>query len=549
MDTQNQSPQTALVDKIKQSTNILVTVSTNPTVDQLAACIGLTLWLNKAGKHATAVFSGDVPSTLEFLQPADTLEKNTDSLRDFIISLDKSKADKLRYKVEDRVVKVFITPYRTSLTADDLEFSQGDFNVDMVLALGATSQADLDVAVTAHGRILHDATVATITNGGASELGSINWDDASASSLSELAVDVGNQVAKDELDGQIATSLLTGIVAQTERFSNAKTTPQTMSISAQLMSNGANQQLVATKLDEGNVSEESESLPIVDEGDQQSTENSDGSLEIEHDAASQETPEEPMELPAPSDNEEDTELGAEEQSLISQARATGDVADSAPTEKQAGHSSRLVINPPSLGGTLTANSRPEEELTAAVNPLEGGKESPLLSHNAEPASPIGAGTLAEIEAAVDSPHLQNLPQESSVDSALEQVEAAHRESSSTEPLQPIEALNAQPIDLTPEQPDASDTPQAPAAQGASSTEFNPGAFEVMNDPDPPKPPVNPILTAPVDQPFTLPVPGGPTAPPVLSIPPANPVPPTSTAAGPTAPPPVPPPLMPPGFGQ
>ncbi|HPG37431.1 MAG TPA: hypothetical protein PK865_01405, partial [Candidatus Saccharibacteria bacterium] len=168
MDTQNQSPQTALVDKIKQSTNILVTVSTNPTVDQLAACIGLTLWLNKAGKHATAVFSGDVPSTLEFLQPADTLEKNTDSLRDFIISLDKSKADKLRYKVEDRVVKVFITPYRTSLTAEDLEFSQGDFNVDMVLALGVTSQADLDVAVTAHGRILHDATVATITNGGAS---------------------------------------------------------------------------------------------------------------------------------------------------------------------------------------------------------------------------------------------------------------------------------------------------------------------------------------------------------------------------------------------
>ena len=47
-----------------------------------------------------------MPSTL-ILQPADTLKKNTDSLRDFIISLDKSKADKLRYKVEDRVVKVF----------------------------------------------------------------------------------------------------------------------------------------------------------------------------------------------------------------------------------------------------------------------------------------------------------------------------------------------------------------------------------------------------------------------------------------------------------
>ena len=35
------------------------------------------------------VRSGSVPSTLEFLQPEDTLEQNTDSLRDFIISLDK----------------------------------------------------------------------------------------------------------------------------------------------------------------------------------------------------------------------------------------------------------------------------------------------------------------------------------------------------------------------------------------------------------------------------------------------------------------------------
>src|SRR3982751_4664630 len=136
-----------VVERLKQATNVLVTVSNNPSVDQLAACIGLTLLLNKMGKHATAVFSGQVPSTIEFLKPADTIEKNTDSLRDFIIALDKSKADKLRYKVEDNVVKIFITPYKTSLSSDDLEFSQGDFNVDVVVALGVERQEDLDEAI------------------------------------------------------------------------------------------------------------------------------------------------------------------------------------------------------------------------------------------------------------------------------------------------------------------------------------------------------------------------------------------------------------------
>src|SRR3954470_23020010 len=112
-----------IVERIKQAENILVTVSANPSVDQLASCIGLTLLLNKMGKSATAVFSGKIPSTIEFLQPEKTLETSTDSLRDFIISLDKAKADKLRYKVEDQFVRIFITPYRTSLSEKDVQFS------------------------------------------------------------------------------------------------------------------------------------------------------------------------------------------------------------------------------------------------------------------------------------------------------------------------------------------------------------------------------------------------------------------------------------------
>src|SRR6266567_2874983 len=206
-----------LVDKLKTANNILVTVSRNPSVDQLAACLGLALTLNKQGKHVAAVFSGEVPSTLEFLQPEETLEKNTDSLRDFIIALDKSKADKLRYKVEDNVVRIFITPYKTSISQEDLEFSQGDFNVDLVVALGVAQQEDLDEAITAHGRILHDATVASINVSTASGLGVINWNDPQASSLSELVTELTQSIGSNQLDSQIATALLTGIVSATDR--------------------------------------------------------------------------------------------------------------------------------------------------------------------------------------------------------------------------------------------------------------------------------------------------------------------------------------------
>ena len=169
---------------------------------------------------------------------------NTNSLRDFIIALDKSKADKLRYKVEDKVVKIFITPYKTSLGPNDLIFSEGDFNVDVVIALGVKKREDLDTAITAHGRILHDATVfSVVAEQDNNNLGAVNWHEPTSSSLCELVTDLADAIKPNTFDAQIATALLTGIVAETNRFSNAKTTPKSMSLSSKLMAAGANQQL------------------------------------------------------------------------------------------------------------------------------------------------------------------------------------------------------------------------------------------------------------------------------------------------------------------
>lgn len=242
-----------IVEKIKDSSNILVTVSRDPSVDELSAALGLTLLLNKMKKHATAVFSGAIPPAITFLDPEKTFEATVDSLRDFIIALDKDKADHLRYKVDGDVVKIFITPYRTTITSDDLEFSQGDYNVELVLALGVANQDDLDAALAAHGRILHDATVATMSVGETqSELGSIDWHEQNASSLSEMLVALTDALKNDKplLDEQIATAFLTGIVAATDRFSNGLTSSKAMTVAGQLMNAGANQQLIASKLEE-----------------------------------------------------------------------------------------------------------------------------------------------------------------------------------------------------------------------------------------------------------------------------------------------------------
>lgn len=249
-----------IVESIKESTNILVTVSNNPSVDELSAALGLTIFLNNLGKHATAVASGEMPPAITFLEPDKTFEATAHSLQDFIIALDKEKADHLRYKVEGGVVKIFITPYRTTISSDDLEFSQGDYNVELVLALNVASEKDLDRALSAHGKILHDATVGSLTAGDIkSELGTVGWHEKSNSGISEMVTELIGELKtpKAALDEQIATALLTGIVAATDRFSNDATSSKVMTMAAELMAAGANQQLIVSELQ--SMSEEAES--------------------------------------------------------------------------------------------------------------------------------------------------------------------------------------------------------------------------------------------------------------------------------------------------
>ncbi|MGH7240909.1 MAG: hypothetical protein ACREGB_01275 [Candidatus Saccharimonadales bacterium] len=575
MDNQKQE----LIKKLKDANNILVTVSANPSVDQLAACIGITLFLNKLKKHATAVFSGEIPSTLQFLKPDDTLEKNTDSLRDFIVSLDKSKADKLRYKVEDNIVKIFITPYKTSITQNDLDFSQGDFNVDVVLCLGIEKQQDLDQAITSHGRILHDATVASVSIGSAGELGTLNWVQPQASSLSELVYQIANALDKDQLDGQIATSFLTGIVAETDRFSNDKTSPTTMKLSAELMAAGANQQLVASELQTTN-EVAAASVPVQAE---EATDSSVGTLEIGH---TPEVPAEPEIVPVQSsDTQLESTADGEESGVSPLLEGDGQTP---------GPASRLILQPPSMGGTLTANSTPEG-FDPSIDPLSlMNSDTPMLNHGAAstesamppstegtenvvlptvqppsevaldepvvelptepevpassadklpdfellpsepeaPAAPVddvpqeaSEQSLTNLEQAVESPHIQTTDVEPGGDDALDAARAAIMDAQTSGPdaglPQPSQAAGAEGYLNVQNLPDSTDTPSRPSPELPEATPAND---------------VAPLASSPADTPLTMPI------PPSLTIPAADPTPLTSVVNDPAAAPPVPPPL-------
>lgn len=417
----DQNPKQLIVERIKNASNILVTVSRSPSVDELAAALGLTLMLDKMDKVATAVFSGELPKAIEFLEPGKTFEANVDSLRDFIIALDKSKADRLRYKVEDDVVRVFITPYKTTISQDDLTFSQGDFNVDLVVALGVDKRDDLDTAITAHGRILHDAVTVTInTSPEKASLGEVDWVDTAASGFSEMLMSLSEALQPGLINEQIATAILTGLVSATDRFRNERTSPKVMTMAAQLMAAGANQQLIAEKLEEAETVSTGDLQPGDEAVDQTAKQPEqpvvDGEMRVSHDddtpkdepvvTSTVQTPAEKASNDALKEAEAELDEALARQPQPTQQLPEADSQDETSTvgEAKSGSGSWRDIATPSFGGTLNATT--DQAAEDKQREILNEKNRVLLSHDspalqdAPSVPPLNAATVPSVEPTV-----------------------------------------------------------------------------------------------------------------------------------------------------
>ena len=237
-----------VAEKIQKGTNILIALSKDPNVDEISAAIALAIVLDQQKKHVTAIYSGKTPNTLEFLKPEETFEKDTSSLQDFIIALNKSKADHLTYKLDGDYVKIYITPYKGQVKKEDLEYSYGEYNVDLVIVFNVNAGSEIDSALSEYGRIMHDASAINITSGLPGRFADLEWSDPEKSSVCEMVYILLKELEITDLSQEVATALLTGILSATERFSNNRTKPTTMSVAAKLMEAGADQQLISANI-------------------------------------------------------------------------------------------------------------------------------------------------------------------------------------------------------------------------------------------------------------------------------------------------------------
>ncbi len=250
MNEQGQDERQKTIEAIKEAKHILLAIGQRPTGDQIGTLVALLEGLKGIGKDLFLVCPDPLPKSFSFLKNSDQISQRLKGSKDFIIELsqDKAKADHLGYKLEDKKLKITITPQQGNFTPDDISCSHGDYQYDLIITLGISGLPQLGKVYQADPEIFYKTLTVNIDNNPKNQLfGQINWLDRKASSLSEMMVSLMESLAI-RLTEPIATALLTGLMTATDRFQSENTTAKALTVAAQLIGVNAKRDLIVRKL-------------------------------------------------------------------------------------------------------------------------------------------------------------------------------------------------------------------------------------------------------------------------------------------------------------
>lgn len=241
------TPKQQAVEIVKNQSRFLILTHKNPDGDAIGSMVALYKTLIRLGKDVMMASSDDLPLSLNFLPGIDKIEKDFNSKRDFVISLDIKDvhADKIMYKIRDGKLDIIVTPENGQFDQKMISYPKGGFNFDAIIVVDSPDLERVGKLYEENTEIFFEVPVLNIDHHpGNDHFGKINLVDITATSTSEVLVSFIESLTGDPkfFDEDIATALLLGIITDTNSFQNSNTTPKSLTVAAQLVALGGHQQ-------------------------------------------------------------------------------------------------------------------------------------------------------------------------------------------------------------------------------------------------------------------------------------------------------------------
>lgn len=245
--------QKQIFEHINRANRILIPLGSAPSGDSLAAALALKFFLKKLDKEAWVVAPEGVPKKFKFLPGTDTIVNRLEDSSGFVISVRTENAplEELSYHQDDenQVLNIYLKSKEGKYEREDVNFSSDTFPYDLIIVLDIPSLDMLGKLYDENTDLFFETPIINIDHHANNEhFGEINFVDITATSTTEILMDLLENFESGLIDGDISTNLLTGILVETNSFQNIKTTPKAFLRASSLISMGANQQEIIKQL-------------------------------------------------------------------------------------------------------------------------------------------------------------------------------------------------------------------------------------------------------------------------------------------------------------
>ncbi len=240
-----------IFEQVKKSNKILILLPQNPGPDTLASGLALRLFLERLQKDVSLVTFGKVEENLKFLPGLNSILHNIEGGKSLVITVNtkNKKMDEVSYQTTEGSVNIYLKSKTEQFTPQDLSFSTEKFPLDLIICLGARSLEDLGSLYEQHADLFFETPKINIDNKSGNEyFGQLNLVDITATSIAEILTVLFEKYEQQLVNEDIATCLLTGIIAQTNSFQHVHTTPKAFLKASELVSLGGRQQEVVKNI-------------------------------------------------------------------------------------------------------------------------------------------------------------------------------------------------------------------------------------------------------------------------------------------------------------
>ncbi len=236
---------------LEQSQEILITSGPNPTADAISGALALSYFLKNLGKNTSVIIDQfSAPNHLFFLPEINVIKDSLTSAKKLVFSVDlsKTKMNDLTYEIKGDQLHIFLTPQNGWWNERDFTAKPSAYSHDLTIVLNTKSVESLGEPFKTHADFFYRVPIINIDNNLNNEqFGQINLVDITAVSLCEILYNFFKNF-EIKIDENLATCLLTGLIASTNCFKSSRLSPQTLQTAGELIKLGAKRDEIVANL-------------------------------------------------------------------------------------------------------------------------------------------------------------------------------------------------------------------------------------------------------------------------------------------------------------